>query len=139
MNKLKKPISQFCVYLFAGFYVSGAIGAEPPKTMLLECSYESTIDLKDGSASETIGKKLVTIKNVGGSKISLIKEATGAEFVGVMSDAEIFAEATFHVSGIRVKESFKINRYTGQFENPFLLGAGGLIHSGHCSAAQKKF
>lgn len=139
MKKSKKSLAGLVALVTLVCCAPVGFAGEPMKDIILECKYQGTVDLKDGSMSETVGTKLLTVKRVKGTQIVLIKEGSGAEFRGVVSDAEIVAEAAFLMGNLNVKESFKINRYTGQFENPFLIGSGGLVHRGVCSTPQKKF
>jgi hypothetical protein len=118
---------------------SGEVFQQPAKDIILECTYQSTVILKDGSMSKTAGTKLLTIKRIKDTQIILFKEGLGAEFRGTISESEIFADTAFQIDNLSVKENFKINRYTGQFENSFYIGSGGLMHLGECSSSQRKF
>jgi hypothetical protein len=117
---------------------SPCLAADPIKDIILECTYQSSINLKDGTVGNTVGAKVLTIKRSKGSQISILKDDSDIVYLGSISDAQIYGEAVFQVGEVTVKESFKINRYSGQFENPFLIGQSGLIHQGVCMVKQKK-
>jgi hypothetical protein len=139
MKKFKKALTGLVALVTLVCCAPVGFAGEPMKDIILECSYKSTTDLKDGSMSETIDTKLLTVKRSTGSKVILSKEGLGAEFRGSANDAVIVAETAYQMGNLNVKEGFKINRYTGQFENSVLIGSGGLMHRGVCSSSQKKF
>ena len=89
--------------------------------------------------SYTLTPSSCAYKRSTGPKVILSKEGLGAEFRGSANDSVILAETAYQMGNLNVKESFKINRYTGQFENSVLIGSGGLVHRGVCSTPQKKF
>jgi hypothetical protein len=108
----------------------------------LICKYSHTIDAA-GKSSRTTGEELITVRFSDNGNARIKKQRLGAEFIGKISDKEIYGETeySFSGSGLTYRETLRINRYTGAFENTFNINKSkGLIHYGNCKpVTQKKF
>ena len=114
-------------------------GHAEPNTIRLICKYSHTIDA-DGSSSRTSGEDLVTVNYTDNGDATIKKQGLGAEFVGKISDEEIYGETTYEISELTFHQTLRINRYTGAFEITFkTIGSeDGLIHCGICEPITKK-
>ena len=110
--------------------------------LFLECEYRSTLDMGKMKTSETTGTKLIQVTPLKSGKATIKKEGLGAVFTGTISENEIYGEVNYQIQNSIYFESFRINRYTGLFENAFSLATNrsdGLLHEGVCKEAQKRF
>jgi hypothetical protein len=113
--------------------------------LYLNCKYEKSKSLKDGSLERTDGSRLLIINFLKNSTVSLTNDRNGEIFRGSYSKTEINVESKSNVtSSPQTSESFTINRITGEFENAYRIvkydkTVGGYIHSGVCSKVEKRF
>ena len=117
-------------------------GHAESNTIRLICKYSHTFDA-DWTSSRTSGEDLVTVNYTDNGEATIKRQGLGAEFVGKISDEEIYGETAYKIQGLTFHETLRINRYTGAFEITFkIIGGskGGLIHSGTCEPISvKKF
>lgn len=109
-------------------------------TIHLICKYSHTID-NEAKSSRTSGETFITVKSRDNGIVIINKQGLGAEFIGKITDEEIYGETEYTVSGAAYQQTLSINRYTGAFEETFTIkGSGGLIHHGNCELlTEKKF
>jgi S1-C subfamily serine protease len=115
------------------------IADDRSQTFLLICKYSHTIEA-DGRISKSSGENLVTVNYTDDGDATIKKQDLGAEFLGKISDEEIYGETTYKISELTLYQTLRINRYTGAFEVTYkTMGSeGGLIHCGICEPITKK-
>jgi hypothetical protein len=139
-----KTIFLSSVFIFSPSTYAQSI-SQLEKDLHLNCKYEKSKSLKDGSFERTGGSNLLIVNFLKNSAVSLVNDKNGQIFLGSFSKTEINVESRGDInSSPQTIESFTINRFTGEFENTFRIVGydktfSGWIHSGVCSKVEKRF
>ena len=110
--------------------------------LFLECEYRSTLHMLKMENSATSGTKLIQVTPLKNGMATIKEEGLGAILKGTISENEIYGEVNYQIQNNIYFQSFRINRYTGVFENIFSIATNksdGLLHSGVCKEASKRF
>ena len=109
--------------------------------LTLNCQYESTIEpLKAGSESPMSGgfSAIVRMTQAGAATI----EATTFgcfDYVGSFTNLEVAGDCERTIAGDKIKETLRIDRISGAFEQTSVLGKSFIISNGRCTPAKKLF
>lgn len=136
-----KPILITLNLLLLTFSSTFAVSANS-KVLFLECEYRSTLDIGKMENSLSSETKLIQVTSLKNGMANIKEEGLGAIYKGTISEKEIYGEVNFQIENTIYFKSFRINRYTGVFENIFSIAtnrAEGLIHSGVCKEVSKRF
>lgn len=135
--KNRSQITLICAFFFLS---TPTLAKTTDSSIQLECTYKNTLDLRSTILTETVGSKHVSVQLGSKQSVILKVEGKGSDFSGSMSESEISTETMYLLGNHNVRETFKINRYTGAFENLFQFNnSSGLLHTGVCSSINKKF
>ncbi len=117
------------------------MAAEEAATIRLVCSWEYSLSGENGARSGTSGENLISVTELGGGNVSFYVDGLGSQFIGKISDEEIYGETEYTMgSNFTVKETYNINRFTGVVERHFAPnGSPGLFFYGKCHLAAAKF
>lgn len=132
-----KITSIITIILLTLFFVLKAHAEQ--NTIRLICKYSHTINA-EGEISGTSGEELITVNYSDNGDAIIKKQGLGAEFIGTISDEEIYGKTEYGISGRTFQRTLRINRFTGALEITFeIIGSkGGLIHYGICEPVTKK-
>ncbi len=109
----------------------------------LICEAKNTINLETNEFGLSSGIDYYEVTELKNKKVTIKKDGLGVPFVGLMDEASIQGKVTYNLSGFEKTfyQTLSINRYTGEIKSTFSIGqeSGGLLHTGKCTEAFKKF
>lgn len=108
------------------------------KTIRLICEYTHSID--GGKSIDISGEDLITINYSEGGRAVIEKTGFGGEFVGTLSEEQIYGVSKFKMKDLTARQTLTINRFTGAFEITFFIegSKGSLVQYGKCKPATEK-
>ena len=109
----------------------------------LICEAKNTINLETNEFGLSSGLDYYEVTELKDKKVTIKKDGLGVPFVGLMDEASIQGKVTYNLSGFEKTfyQTLSINRYTGEIKSTFSIGqeSRGLLHTGKCTEAFKKF
>lgn len=135
INSLPKKFKTFSFLLLLSF--------NSYANLRLACEAKNTINLETNEFGLTSGVDYYEVKELRHKKVTIKKDGLGVPFSGLMDEGSIQGKVSYNLPGFEKTfyQTIAINRYTGEIKTTFSIGqeTGGLLHTGKCSEALKKF